>query len=309
MKKDIYFASCGGVGDLVFNMVIVDELKRLNPNSKITFGIKNEAFISILKANPNIDEITSYPDLGNGDLKSFEEQEIKLKEKYDRVILFNPPNGKERNKWKLKIKRWIQKKGWHPDKRHILERYADMAGIKLKNKKAKFYFDDNDKNFADNFLKENGVSKSDFVVLVAHTTGGARFLRNWPLDRFEQLLLRMTNNIDCKIIVTGNKDDPSLNVDSAIHALGFPLRPTACLIKRSNLFIGMDSGLTHIAGCFNCGIVSIHSGYPIFETGSLSESVTSVYKGPFKKPELISVDEVYKAVCDRISKVLDSKLN
>ena len=300
MKKNIFFASHGGVGDLIYNMVVVDEVKRLNPNSKIIFGIPNKSPRSILELNPNIDEIVSYPNFGNS-LKSFKEQKLKLEEKYERVILFNSPYFKEQNKWKLKIKRWMQKQVWDPDKRHLLEKFADTAGIKLKNKKTKFYFDQKDESIADQFLKENGITENDFVIVVSHTTGGSRFLRNWPFNKFEQLISCITNDLACKVIITGSKDDPVLNVDSVVHALGFPLRATACLIKKSNLFIGMDNGLMVMAGCFECEIVSIHSGYPIYESGSLSDSVTFVYKGPFKKPELISVDEVYKAVCDRIS--------
>ena len=313
-KINLLFASCGGIGDLVLNMVVVDEMKILNPNSKIIFGIKNNALKQIIELNPNIDEIVPYPYLGDGTLKSFKEEEIKLKSKYDQVILFNivvnnqDLVSKDRNKWILKIKRWLQKKGWNADKRHLLQRYADIAGVKLKNKKAKFYYDQNDESIANEFLKENGISEHDFVVIVAHTTAGTRFLRNWPIGRFEQLVSRITKDFPCKVIVTGTKDDPILNANSVVHALGFPLRPTACLIKRSTLFIGLDSGLTHIAGCFKCEIVSIHSGYPIFETGSLSDSVTFVYKGPFKKPETISVDEVYKAVSERISKTLEGEL-
>ncbi len=313
MKINLFFASCGGIGDLVLNMVVVDEMKSLNPNSKIIFGIKNNALKQIIELNPNIDEIVPYPYLGNGTLKSLKEEEMKLKSKYDQVILFNIVvnnqdfASKGRNKYILKIKRWLQKKGWNEDKRHLLQRYADIAGVKLGNKKAKFYYDQNDESIANEFLNENGISENDFVVMVSHTTAGARFLRNWPIERFEQLVSRIIKDFCCKVIVTGTKDDSMLNVDSVVHALGFPLRPTACLIKRSNLFIGMDSGLTHIAGCFKCEIVSIHSGYPIYETGCLSDSVTFVYKGPFKKPETISVDEVYKTVSDRISKTLEGE--
>jgi heptosyltransferase II len=307
MKINLFFASCGGIGDLVCNMVVVDEMKSLNPNSKIIFGIQNKALKQIIELNPNIDEIVPYPYLGNGTLKSFKEEELKLKSKYDQVILFDIAS-KGKIKWIRKIKRWLQKKGWDTDKRHMLQRHADSAGIKLENKKTKFYYDQNDENIANEFLKKNGVSENDFVVMISHTVTGARFLRNWPIEKFEQLVSRITKNFCCKVIVTGTKDDSMINVDSVVYALGFPLRPTACLIKRSNLFIGMDSGLTHIAGCFKCEIVSIHSGYPIYETGCLSDSVTFVYKGPFKKPEIISVDEVYKAVSDRISETLEGEL-
>ncbi len=63
-KKKILFASCGGIGDLVFNMAVVDEVKKLNHNSKVTFALENKQFIDILELNPNIDEIISYPEFG-----------------------------------------------------------------------------------------------------------------------------------------------------------------------------------------------------------------------------------------------------
>ena len=299
-KTTIFFASYGGIGDLVFNMAVVDEAKNLNQNSKITFALGNKQFIELLELNPNIDEIISYPELGSGDFKSFKKKKLELEEKYDQVILFNPPDSNKNSKWKRKIRRWMQKKGFNPDKRHLLERYADIAGIKLKNKKTDFYFNQKDESIANQFLKEKGITKSDFIVTIAHTTGGARFLRNWPHIKFEQLISRITNDLACKVIAFGGKNDPVLNINSAIHALGFPLRPTACIIKESKLFIGMDSGLTHIAGCFWCPIVSIQSGYPVFESGSTSDLATFICKGPFKDPSLTTVDEVYKVVASKV---------
>jgi ADP-heptose:LPS heptosyltransferase len=302
-KKKILFASLGGIGDLVFNMAVVDEVKKLNHNSKVTFALGNKQFIDILELNPNIDKIISYPEFGDGSLKSFHNKKLELEEEYDQVVLFNQPDSKIKNKWKRKIIRWLQIKGFHLDKRHLFERYADIAKVKLKNKTTKFYYNQKDEVIADQFLKEKRIAKSDFVVTVAHTTGGSRFLKNWPTVKFEQLITQITNDLACKVIVFGGKKDPVLNANSAIHALGFPLRPTACIIKGSKLFIGMDSGLTHIAGCFRCPIVSIHSGYPVFESGSISDLATFIYKGPFKDPSLITVDEVYKVVASKIGEI------
>ena len=45
---NLFFANCGGIGDLVFNMVVVDEMKNLNPNSKIIFGIKNKVLSGLV---------------------------------------------------------------------------------------------------------------------------------------------------------------------------------------------------------------------------------------------------------------------
>ncbi len=308
-KEHIFFVIDGGIGDLVIVMVVIDEMKRLNPDARITFSMRHSSYRSVVELNPNIDDIVSYPFSVDGDLKSFKMQKMELEKKYDQVILFTPPGVKDRCKWRLKIKRWMQKRGWNPDRRHLVERFADIAGIKIENKKPKFYFDHEDQSIADQFLKENGLSQNDLVIFIAHRTGGSRFLRNWPIKNFEQLVTQIKADTDCKVIVSGSKNDPILNVDSVIHAMGFPLRPTACLIKRSNLFIGMDSGLTHIASCFDCDIVSIHAGYPVFETGALSDSISFVHTKPFKKAELISVEQVYEVVRNRISRILDGGFN
>ena len=112
-KKKILFASYGGYGDLIFNMAVVDEVKKLNPNSKVTFALGNKQFIDILELNPNIDDIISYPKFGDGSLKSFHRMKLELEEQYDQVIFFNQPGFKIKNKLKLKIFRWLQKKGFH----------------------------------------------------------------------------------------------------------------------------------------------------------------------------------------------------
>ncbi|MEC7640813.1 MAG: glycosyltransferase family 9 protein [Nitrospinota bacterium] len=74
------------------------------------------------------------------------------------------------------------------------------------------------------------------------------------------------------------------------------------MIQRSTLYIGQDSGLTHIAGCMGCTVISIHIGYPVSYSGAISNSITFIHNGGWTKPEPISVDQVFEAVMDKLGK-------
>ena len=81
---------------------------------------------------------------------------------------------------------------------------------------------------------------------------------------------------------------------------GFPIRASAQLINKADLYIGMDSGLTHLASCFETKIVSIHCGISKVFTGVLSPNAKIIYKGAESSPLEISIEEVYQAVKEQI---------
>jgi ADP-heptose:LPS heptosyltransferase len=82
----------------------------------------------------------------------------------------------------------------------------------------------------------------------------------------------------------------------------FPIRASAHLISKADLYIGVDSGLTHIASCFETKIVSIHCGISKIFTGVLSPNAKIIYKGADVSPLKISIEEVYQAVKEQIKK-------
>ena len=81
---------------------------------------------------------------------------------------------------------------------------------------------------------------------------------------------------------------------------GFPIRASADLISKADLYIGLDSGLTHIASCFETKIVSIHRGCSIKFSGNLSPNAKIIYKGQNASPSDITVEEVYRVVEEQI---------
>ena len=294
----------GGIGDLIMISPIIRNIRKNFPKAEITFGVGGNPFLSVVEANPYIDHILSPFSFENDPFK-LEQQKKDLARQYDKTILFHIP--KDPIKLRRKLRQWLEKKGFYWDKRHIIERYAELACIELSEKKPQFYFNEGDLEEAEQFLEKHQIFKNDLVIVVAHTVGNSKFFRSWPLNHFEKLIKKILDEHNCKVILTGSKSDPIFPDPRVINMLGFPLRPTACVIKSSDLFIGMDSGLTHIASCFVCNIISIHIGYPIFYSGALSKSICFLRNKTFQKPEFLSVDQVYAVTKQKILEIQKSK--
>ncbi len=71
----------------------------------------------------------------------------------------------------------------------------------------------------------------------------------------------------------------------------------AAVIERARLFVGSDSGLTHVAGALGTPTVAIHLGYPPETCAALGDRVAVVrQRRPFDDPAATSPEEVLASV-------------
>jgi ADP-heptose:LPS heptosyltransferase len=155
------------------------------------------------------------------------------------------------------------------------------------------YLDNYDNEEAMKKLSELGISSTDNFLVLSPETRSKKKMKEWPYDRFLTLIQKINQNYDFKIITFVSKDNP-YDYNGTILLKGFPLRPSAAIIRAATLYLGLDNGLTHIASCFDVKIISIHIGYPVESCGPLSPLATTITHKPFDPPESISVEEVYK---------------
>ncbi|MBU1869059.1 MAG: glycosyltransferase family 9 protein [Candidatus Omnitrophica bacterium] len=120
---------------------------------------------------------------------------------------------------------------------------------------------DENRSFAINTLKENGITLSEFIVCMH--PGGKFPSQRWPAESFARLADILIADYKARIIFIGSKDDEplikriaSLMKQGPAQAIGLPLDKTAGLISQAKLFIGNNSGLLHIACCLNVPTVS-----------------------------------------------------
>ena len=274
--KSIFIGLIGGVGDLIAATPSVVALKKKYPEAKITFGVGDGIFFDTIKNNPNIDHFET-PFFYNVWKKRARRKTYREKyREHDQVFLLD--NGTY---------------DWWKPRKHLLDIYAEKCGVSLKERRPVIYLNDNDFEEAKKKLNELGISNNDKFLILSPETRSKKKMKEWPYDRFLSLIQKIHQNHDFKIVTLVSKENP-YNYDGTIPLKGYPLGPSAAMISRSNFYLGLDNGLTHIASCFDVKILSIHIGYPVECAGPLSPFAKVVAHRPFEPPESISVDEVYK---------------
>ena len=110
----------------------------------------------------------------------------------------------------------------------------------------------------------NNLTKKEFKYLVVFP-GGNWIPKIWSPDNFNKILLKLVNeNKKIKFILVGSTVERKLYYDkiaegvpkgNLIDFFGESLTQTAALMKKSDLFLGNDSGLMHLSAA--CGLKSI----------------------------------------------------
>jgi ADP-heptose:LPS heptosyltransferase len=107
-------------------------------------------------------------------------------------------------------------------------------------------------------------------IKVAINHGGGRHLnRRWPIENYKSLCLKLVEGFDAMIILLGGGEEFEEREEIAqfikeriasavvINVSNEPLNETASFIAGSSIFIGNDSGPTHLAAAVETPIVAI----------------------------------------------------
>ncbi len=183
-------------------------------------------------------------------------------------------------------------------------------------------------------LARKGWGERTFIITLH--PGTSKPERGWHIERFGILCQKLSKERAVKIVLLGNAKDADvldqIRRFSPEDTLPVPpdmdLRKVAALLERTNLFIGNDSGMMHLAAMMGTPIVGIFGPGSPATSGPYIEPAkqeivtqnfpcspcrqkffTECKPSPHNKPyclEDISVKEVYEAV-DRLMKKIESQ--
>lgn len=285
--KKILIIRLDHIGDLISATPVFRILKEAYPNAKLDV-LASKRNIDILKNNPFIDEIMPY------DAPWFNRRKKRLikvreyfrlvnmlkKQKYDlgidlrgdirhiilmRLACIYYRVGYGTTGGGFLLNREINYRTGVHEVDHNLDVIREI-GINITEVKPDFFTSKEQEESTKRLLSDKGLMPGDFIVSM-HPGAGYPSKR-WTSSKWAQLIDKLNTEFNAKVIIVGAEEEKSLLVNirketkiEPISAVGeTSLGELAALFKNVNLFIGTDSGPSHIASAVNTPSVILYSG-------------------------------------------------
>lgn len=262
------------VGDIVLAEPVVAALREARPEARIGFVVK-ERFRELVDGNRALDSVHS---LRDGSFRSFlalvrEVREARYANVIDlhvnaRSLCLSKSSGASgrtayAKRGHLDSVRVRLLRGTYRASKRIVERYLDALeplGMRPACAPPRYHPEPRARDAAMRLLAELGLERGGFAVIVP---GSVWATKRWPEDRFAQVSGRVARDLGLPVLLLGSASERELcervaessGARSAAGVLG--LGGSAALIGEAGLFVGNDSGPTHISMALDVPTVAI----------------------------------------------------
>ena len=269
-NKRILIFNVNWLGDVLFSTATIRTVKRNFPDSFLACVIPSRCY-AVLKDNPYLDEIIIYDDSDRhkGFFAKLGFIRLLKRKQFDEVYLLHRSFSRALLCWLARIPRRVgydlKKRGFLLTKKikpmdsnmlHRIDYYltiVEKAGLRAEDRFLDFYVSEDDKEYAESFLRKQRISKEDFTVGI--NPGGNWLPKRWPPEYWARLADALIRELHAKVLITGSPDDFALACkirdmmkESPIIASGaLNLKHSAALFKKLHIFITGDTGPMHIA--------------------------------------------------------------
>ena len=284
------------IGDLVFSLPLLKALRDNFPASKI-HSILRPYLQELLDHSPFVDELIPR--------QSGVQEALKLLGKirqthYDLLVtLSNSPGGLFLATWSgARIKAGFRRFPWHLglDIQAEVEGHHSwynnlklLRGLNLEVKKRDYVGlltlptpEPSEKLAGSTVTRPRGK-----YVVVAAGTSVRRSVKAWEEGKFGELILRLKEQYGLEPVLVGSKGDravndriietiraldPHLTLNPILNLTGkIGLKDLCSVMKEASLFVGVDSGIMHLASALDIPVVGIFGPTDPFYVGPLNE--------------------------------------
>jgi heptosyltransferase III len=239
----------GAIGDFVLTLPAIKLLREGFPGARLEIV----AYKHIAALAENRFYAEAIRSIEYGPLASFFGRDGELNDElshyfgsFDLVVsyLFDPDGIFHRNLQRCGVDTLIVGPPKIADSEHAavqLARPLEQLGLTLRDRAARLYPSRDDREFAREFL-------GDHARPIALHPGSGSTTKNWPRDKWSALLTALR---DRELLVVGGEADErqlaALRAHDVRLAMNLPLPQLAAILERCALFVGHDSGISHIA--------------------------------------------------------------
>ena len=272
-RRGVFVALMGGIGDLVNAFPSIEALAAAH---EVDMGTGPAPYRTMVEADPHVRRI--YAPFIYQPARRVHRAIISrvLNRVYERVILLETGDAR-----------------WWTRGKHLIETYADACGVPAASK-GRVYLTAAHRRDAAAHLDRLGAR--DFIYVV-QLVRGRRPFRSWPIAHYQTLYAALRAKTSLRIVVDTTGSDDTTLPDFCVPLGRLGLMPACAAVERARLFVGPDSGLTHVAGALGTPTVSIHLGFPAASCAALGERVHVVaQREPFDDPALTTPADVMAAI-------------
>lgn len=328
--KKILLIKFWALGDAVVLLPTIQSIRKNFPKAQIDV-LAHKRNKTIFEGQKEIDNIIDFGAINI----------LKLFRKYDLCLDFEPALNVSSfiasftSRFRVGFRHGTRSRIYHETilfdkKQHMVQNYLDFArkiGIKYNTDKlVPLSISNKDKKIIENYLKEQGITKNDFVVGISSGVAESVKYRMWPIEKMAKLADILVKKHNAKIIYIDAKSNKfliekiqKLMIENSISAAGlFNVKQSAELTRNCKIFISNDSGFMHIAaaegvktiGLFgpntpnlwapygkgNISIAGHKKGCPYMDNTSPELITKKLTKDQLTVMDAISVEQVLHAV-------------
>ncbi len=280
MSKALVIIKSMGIGDLCILIPYIHAIKKKN-NSVITvLAQKNARASSILKQDPNVDEV-------------IELDEIEIQGFYNIIRLIRPKKFDQSYIYSDSIRLYLISK---------LSGIKNIFHYKFFSKKGKNFFktakkftekilsiniDSQTKIYCDKGSIENAtgkfkISKNDKNIVCGISASGPT--KRWDINNYIKLFENLNLKFSCKFFLAGGKNDDDIikqimNSSIQKNCVSFSkmtIAETIPIIGSCEYYIGNDTGWGHISAGLNLKSLFLFMDSPPLSYGVYSKNITIV---------------------------------
>lgn len=224
--------SLGGIGDVLMTTPTVRAIKTRFPNSELTYATDpkyaNGGLIEILENNPYIDKVVPFNQISRNMFHLYAD-------------LTSVGVARERM-------------NYPPVNR--IDLFAEFVGIDLFDPTPVYVPTREEQLWARQKIQKWTGGETKKVITIHISSVDNR--RNWPIQNFIELVGKITSSYeDVFVIIFDQHKKGGWGIKNTKVANNFGIRQVAALIDASQLFIGPDSGLMHIAGALEKHMITL----------------------------------------------------
>jgi len=267
------------IGDVILSLPVIENLRRVWPQSFLAMVVRPYT-APLLKNNPFLDEIIVYDKYGQqrGVGASLRFALFLRRRRFDIALILHPTNRmhlitfiagiRKRVGWRKKLGFLLthslphtKQEGAKHERDYNLE-LLRLAGIEPQKVLPRLYPDREAEEWIEDFWRRHALGGKTVIAL---GIGASCPSKIWPTDYFAELAKLLRERYKAEIAVVASEAEKHLRDEFAenykyefLDLTGkLDLIRIVSLFRKINLFIGNDSGLTHICAAVDTAVISI----------------------------------------------------